>query len=813
MGVIPLAREMIMEMLPDAVYLIDMKNRLRDINPAGEKLIGQMALSVVGRPVREVFADWPELLNEFKEVTTGQHEIAAEVEGSIRYFDLQITPIQDSKHALPDRLLVLREITDRVRAEEALRQAQGELEVRVAERTTELEVTNESLKQSKNRYQDLFNGVPVGIYRALPTGEIADANPALIEMVGYPDREAFLRTRLTEHLHSEKEIRDRQRQLEEHGAIENYELQAKRYDDSVIHIEDNSHVVRNPAGDVLYYEGSWRDITQREKAEQALRKSQDSLKQKAEHLETLRRVSQDLITVRNLDTLLNQIIARSMDLLGGEGGGIYLHRPERNVLEWVVSLGEDLAPTGTLLAKGEGLSGKVWETGEPLIITDYRKWEGRSEKWSDFKASVMAVPIQWGEDFLGVINIRASGDDGKHFGEEDAALLSHFATQAAIALENARHYEATKNRLNRLAALREIDIAITASLDLQITFQVILDQIIRTLHVDAVDVLLLDSHSQNLKYAARKGFQTDALRHTRLRLGEGYAGRAALERRTIHIKDLRSEAGELSRSPKLHEEGFVTYYAVPLIAKGKVKGVLEVFFKEQFTADTEWLSFLETLAGQVAIATDNASLFNELERSNLELVLAYDTTLEGWAKALELRDKETQGHTDRVTGLTLQLARAMGISDQDMVHIRRGAILHDIGKMGIPDQILLKPGSLTDEEWEVMRQHPLYAKELLERIPFLGPALDIPYYHHEKWDGSGYPEGLAGEEIPLPARIFAIVDVWDALRSDRPYRKAWSDEQAIEYLREQAGSHFDPRVVETFMTLLERDRIPVSEAL
>ena len=241
--------------------------------------------------------------------------------------------------------------------------------------------------------------------------------------------------------------------------------------------------------------------------------------------------------------------------------------------------------------------------------------------------------------------------------------------------------------------------------------------------------------------------------------------------------------------------------------------MLEVFFCEEFTPDSEWLSFLETLAGQVAIATDNASLFNDLERSNLELILAYDTTLEGWAKALELRDKETQGHTDRVTGLTLQLARAMAVSDFDIVHIRRGAILHDIGKMGIPDQILLKPGALTDEEWEIMRQHPVYAKELLEKIPFLGPALDIPYYHHEKWDGTGYPVGLSGEKIPLPARIFAIVDVWDALRSDRPYRKAWSDEKALRYIQEQSGSHFDPQVVETFMGLMEKEQVLITAAM
>ena len=241
---------------------------------------------------------------------------------------------------------------------------------------------------------------------------------------------------------------------------------------------------------------------------------------------------------------------------------------------------------------------------------------------------------------------------------------------------------------------------------------------------------------------------------------------------------------------------------MPLIAKGQVVGVLELFHREPLDPDPEWLDFLETLAGQAAIAIDNAELFDNLHRANVELTLAYETTLEGWARALELRDYETEGHSQRVTELTVRIARAMGLSEAQLVHVRRGALLHDIGKMGVPDSILLKPGKLTDEEWEIMRQHPVYAYEMLSPITYLKPALDIPYCHHEKWDGTGYPRGLKGERIPLPARIFAVVDVWDALLSDRPYRKAWSEEKVLEHIQEQAGKHFDPAVVETFLKLM-----------
>jgi putative nucleotidyltransferase with HDIG domain len=192
---------------------------------------------------------------------------------------------------------------------------------------------------------------------------------------------------------------------------------------------------------------------------------------------------------------------------------------------------------------------------------------------------------------------------------------------------------------------------------------------------------------------------------------------------------------------------------------------------------------------------------------------AYDTTLEGWSRALDLRDKATEGHTQRVTELTLSLARAVGVPEAGLVHIRRGALLHDIGKMGIPDGILHKPGPLTEEESEIMHRHPSYAYELLSPIAYLRPALDIPYCHHEKWDGSGYPRGLRGEEIPLAARIFAIADVWDALRWDRPYRPSWTIEKTKEYMREQAGVHFDPHIVDVFLRMITRESAAESTGL
>jgi putative nucleotidyltransferase with HDIG domain len=195
-----------------------------------------------------------------------------------------------------------------------------------------------------------------------------------------------------------------------------------------------------------------------------------------------------------------------------------------------------------------------------------------------------------------------------------------------------------------------------------------------------------------------------------------------------------------------------------------------------------------------------------------ELREAYEATIEGWSRALEFRDQETEGHCRRVTAMTVRLASDMGISGDELLNLKRGALLHDIGKMGIPDSILLKPGKLTEEERHVMEQHTIYAYQMLEPIVFLRPALDIPLYHHEKWDGTGYPYKLKGHQIPLSARIFAVIDVWDALRSDRPYRQAWSEERVTQYIIENSGSHFDPQVVKAFLAVPDQEKLMIRTA-
>lgn len=353
----------------------------------------------------------------------------------------------------------------------------------------------------------------------------------------------------------------------------------------------------------------------------------------------------------------------------------------------------------------------------------------------------------------------------------------------------------------RLRSLRAIDLAIMGSLDLRITLEVVLDKVTSSLAVDAAAVMVFDERSEQLRHVAGRGFRGRDIQHSRVRLGEGAAGRVGLEREAMHVPDLRQYSGSHDFSWLPPEDEFVGYLGVPLIAQGELRGVLEILHRAPLEPDDDWLEFLDMLAGQTAIAVDNASMFESLARANTELRIAYDQTIEGWARALDLRDHETEGHSRRVAELTLELAESLGVEGEPLVHIRRGALLHDIGKLGVPDCILLKPGPLTDEERELMCRHAEYSVQLLSPIPFLGPALDIPHFHHEKWDGTGYPDKLAGEAIPLAARIFAVADVWDALRSDRPYRAAWSAERARDYIRDNAGTHFDPDVVRAFLAI------------
>jgi PAS domain S-box-containing protein len=551
-----------------------------------------------------------------------------------------------------------------------------------------------------------------------------------------------------------------------------------------------------------YYGRVWtfHDVTEYKQVIDEMARQKEELHHRNEELARLYRASGSLLSgaLMNTQELAQKIVEVVQQEFGQDNCSLFMIQKDSNELARLAISGpySDLVKKTRLTIDGGGLVARALRTGQVLNVANVRVEPNYINNWEG-ACSELAIPLKLSGSVIGAVDVQSP--EFNAFSSDDERLMTIFAERAALVLEHSRLNTLTEARIQQLMALRTVDMAISGSFDINLTLGILLDQVIGQLGVHAADVLLFNAGTQNFKMVSERGFRMGVPRHSQLNLGMGYAWRAVRERRMVLITNLQAETGALSISPELSREQFVSYIGIPLVAKGQTRGVLEIFHRDQLNLDQDGTGFLEMLAGQAAIAIDNIDLFENLQASNSELVMAYDSTLEGWASALELRDHETGGHTRRSTELTVQLAQAMGVKETDIIHVYRGALLHDIGKMGVPDSIVLKPGPLTDEEWVIMRKHPQFAFDWLSPISFLRQAVDIPYCHHEKWDGSGYPRGLKGDQIPLPARIFAVVDVWDALTSDRPYRPAWPKEKTINHIRQQSGTHFDPKVVETFL--------------
>lgn len=747
---------------------------------------------------------------------------------------------------------------------------------------TDNKLAEQALRESEERYRTLFTGMLDGVYRSTHDGKFMDVNPAMVKMFGYSSREEMLEIDIKKDLYFSPE--ERNSLFLDTGQEKVDEFRMKRKDGSEIWVEDHGHYIHDENGNVIYHEGILRDITERKKAEDALKRSEAFTKSIVENEpECVKIVGADGILQYMNPAGLAMIEAESLEPLIGKSVYPIVAEKDRQAFieltEKVLQGGQ-----GTLRFEIIGLKGtRRWlDTHAVPLYDEHGKItallgltrditermraaeavrEAEEKYHSIFENSVEGIYQSSPEGRFYTVNPAFAGMMGYSTPQEMMLSITDIARQVYVETdrrkdfikqleeqgsitgfeyqmrrkdgsliwvsENARlvrntdgsilYYEGfleditarkqneqrIDNQLRQLNALHAIDNAINSNFDLRTTLDVILREVIAQLHADATSVLLFNKESHTLDYTAGRGFLSKAIQHTKLNIGEGYAGRVILDRRMIYIPDLtKTENNRLTEALNIAGENFAAYIGTPLIAKGQVVGVLEIFQRSPHTPKPDWFDFLSIIADQAAIAIDNAQLFENLQRSNFDLTLAYDATIEGWSRALDLRDHETEGHTRRVTNLTVKLARQMGIPDSDILHIRRGALLHDIGKMGIPDSILHKPDKLTREEWDIMRQHTNYAYQMLTPIKYLKPALDIPRHHHEKWDGTGYPDGLKGEQIPIAARIFAVVDVWDALTSDRSYRDAWTREKAIEYIRSESGKHFDPKVVEMFLTFI-----------
>jgi putative nucleotidyltransferase with HDIG domain len=536
------------------------------------------------------------------------------------------------------------------------------------------------------------------------------------------------------------------------------------------------------------------------------KQAEERAQQETFRMETLTRAAERLNAQAGLASVLKVICEEAAYALNVPAAGVYLYEDGRKELH----LAEAISRPETVRLNWPPIPRSAFDQaraqmGDIVVIPDLRSAAAPFDlAWptaGNVRTLCLVGLVRAGQ-FVGTLNLWTY-DEPRRFASSELTLLNHLAAQAAQAIVTARAFQDVHRHLEHVQALHHIDAAIIGASGLNARLSVVLEQAAAQLHVEAADIFLFNTSTAAMHCAAVRGPRLERRLGTTMSIWQGLIGQVALSERAIVIPDLADQPTDDAQW--LLSQGYRAYGGVPLMVGGQLMGVLEVMHGAVLTTDAQWLNFFETLARQAAAAIDNAQRLDGLKRSNLELARACDAIVESWARAVDLRDKETEGHSQRVTELTLRLARALGVRDSDLVHIRRGALLHDVGKMGLPDSILLKPGPLDSDEWVLMRKHPEYARQFLEPVEFLRPAIEIPYCHHERWDGSGYPRGLKEDAIPLAARIFAVADIWDALQSDRPYRRGWPTDKVREYIYSLSGYHLDPRVVRFFLELTAPD--------
>lgn len=445
-----------------------------------------------------------------------------------------------------------------------------------------------------------------------------------------------------------------------------------------------------------------------------------------------------------------------------------------------------------------GMVGRVLKTREPLMVLD-------TDTESDYRQllesqrirSAIYAPLKWREESYGVVFAGNQVREG--FSENDLNLLSALSVQGALAIHNSRLYSDLEDRIGELHAIFEIDKAITSAIDLETVLQQIVQMSIGLLDARISSIMLLDEDSGELIIAAAHGLSEGYIRKGPIKVGESIAGRVIQEGRPIAVENI----GEDSRhaySDQARVEGLCSLLSVPLSLKDRVIGVLNIYTQETHSFSPHEINLFTSLASQAAIAIENARLFESLEEIYIEVITAL-------ASAIDARDSYTHGHSHRVTEYAVAIAEAMELGPAEVDIIRNASILHDVGKIGIKEDILKKPGRLTEEERREMEYHPFIGTKILQSVKLLEPVLPLVYHHHEWFDGSGYPDGLKGEDIPLGARIIAVADAFESMTSDRPYRKALPQQEAFAELRFCSGKQFDPEIVKVFMKLAEEGRL------
>lgn len=505
----------------------------------------------------------------------------------------------------------------------------------------------------------------------------------------------------------------------------------------------------------------------------------------------------------DLDRVLSQIMDVAIAVTSAETGSLYLLDEEKGELIPKVARGvhEDILRQRRLKV-GESITGWVAKHGViqniPNVHDDPRFKDplGRGE----MLRSQLSVPLKIGERVIGVLNV-FNKIGGGAFTAEDERLLSTFASQAAVAIENARLHQVSRERIEALTTLIEVGKLLSSKLEINSLLREITEQARRVARAEAASLMLLDEKEEELEFRIALGPAGEQVKRFKVKVGEGIAGWVAKTGEPVVVNNVHAD-------PRFKRDiakaiGFPTYsiLAVPLKMEGKVLGVLEAINRlgeGEFTSRD--VNVLMALGGQAAVAIQNARLYENLRK-------LFFATIDALAEAIDARDPYTHGHSRRVTDFSLAIADEMGLSDGEKEALQIAALLHDVGKIGINDNILRKPGRLSPEERREIEKHPVVGAKILSTIDLLRDIVPVVLHHHERFDGSGYPEHKSGPEVPLLARIIAVADAFDAMTSDRPYRKAMPDEEAIEEIRKEAGRQFDLEVVEAFVRAWKKGRI------
>jgi PAS domain S-box-containing protein len=658
------------------------------------------------------------------------------------------------------------------------------------------------LKESESFFRFLVVNSRDLIYyiRIRPTPVYEYVSPSAVYVTGYSPEEFYKDPRLVHKIihPDDRHILEEvilSKVAPEHPLV----LRWIRKDGGMIWVELQISQVRDEAGSLIAVGCTARDITERE--------------QHKYELEAIVAIGASMRQAASRDELLGIILQRCLQMLNAQGVALAVRDPfsGKTIIEQGCGVLEsasglcfppeaNLAALASLTqsyqASSPGLGGTVYALLTPAPADQH----------------VTCSPLVIQNELIGVMLV-------VHECEIHAAqirLLTTVNEIAASALQRTTLSDQAAQYTRQMATAGELGLMLAKTLNLP-TIYAYAGQFMRAMLPDIAGlfVSLFDPLKEMLTcvYGYGDGEEIDSTSLPPIPLelpGKGMQSRAVRSRHAIIVADIAEERKHLQVDIVVGEQDRVTRSGlfVPMLSKDKVIGVVSVqsYLVNRFTQQD--VEVMTLVSNTIAVAIENARLVRGLRETYHDLVEAYDATMAGWTLALDYRDHETEGHSLRVTELTVQLARRMKIDEDQILHIQRGALLHDIGKIGIPDAILNKPGALTDEEWEIMRTHPQIAYDLLSPIEYLQPALDIPYCHHEKWDGSGYPRGMRGEQIPLAARLFAVVDVWDALCSDRSYRPKWPLEKTREYIRLQAGLHFDPGVVAPFLEMVDTEVSP-----